>query len=75
MKSNRGMIVALAFMFCGALGIMCLLLCNAIAYGNVGIDMDGIMPIWAITFTCLLYGGILGALVSLVKDIPPSDKE
>lgn len=64
----KGAIVSIAFMVCGTIGISWFYLNFAIAYGRTDLPLSGLEPIWLVTFAFMLYGGILGALVSLLKD-------
>lgn len=64
----KGAIVSIAFMVCGTIGISWFYLNYAIAYGTMDLALSGLEPLWLVTFTFMLYGGILGALVSLIKD-------
>lgn len=64
----KGAIVSIAFMVCGTIGISWFYHNYAIAYGSMELWLRGLEPIWLVTFTFMLYGGILGALVSLLKN-------
>ena len=65
----KGAIVSIAFMVCGTIGISWFYLNYVIAYGTMDLVLGvGLEALWPVTFSFMLYGGILGALVSLIKD-------